>query len=157
MIIVINRTNFVNSNNDKMEYARGDVSEIIEVPFFDVGISAGFPSPANDFEELTISFDKEVFGTSPSTTFCARVKGTSMIGAGIDTGDILVIDRIIEPKDGKIALCVIDNEFTLKRLKVEPDCIWLVPENDEFQPIQVVDNDNFYVWGMLTYVLKKFI
>lgn len=139
-----------------MKFAKGDVCEIIEVPFFDGGIRAGFPSPANDFEELKISFDKEVFGTSPSTTFCAKVTGTSMKGAGIDDGDVIVIDRIIEPKDGKIALCVIDNEFTLKRLKVEKDCVWLVPENEEFQPMQVINNDSFYVWGMLTYVLKKF-
>ncbi len=143
--------------NVKLQFLKPDLSTIIEVPFFEGGVAAGFPSPADDFVELKISFDKEVFGTSPSTTFCARVTGHSMRGAGIDDGDIVVIDRILEPKDGSIALCVIDNDFTLKRLKVEKDCVWLVPENDEFQPIKITDNDSFYVWGMLTYVLKKFI
>lgn len=143
--------------NVKLQFLKSDLTSIIEVPFFEGGIPCGFPSPANDFVELKISFDKEVFGTSPSTTFCARVTGHSMKNAGIDDGDIVVIDRILEPKDGAIALCVIDNEFTLKRLKVESDCVWLVPENDEFKPIQITNNDSFYVWGMLTYVLKKFI
>lgn len=143
--------------NVKLQFLKPDLTTPIEVPFFEGGVAAGFPSPANDFQELTISFDKEVFGTSPSTTFCARVIGHSMKGAGIEDGDVVVIDRILEPRDGKIALCVIDNEFTLKRLKVESDCVWLVPENDEFQPIQITESDSFYVWGMLTYVLKKFI
>lgn len=130
------------------------IPENIPIAFYDEGIAAGFPSPADDFQELTISFDKEVFGTSPSTTFCARVTGTSMEGAGISNNDIIAVDRLLEPNDGDIAVCLIYDEFTLKRLRVEKDCVWLIPENDEFKPIQITDNESFQIWGIVTHTLK---
>ena len=82
------------------------------------GISAGFPSPADDFKELRISIDKEVV-KNETATFYARVSGESMQGAGLDDGDLLVIDRSLEPEDNKIAICFIDGEFTVKRLKLK--------------------------------------
>jgi DNA polymerase V len=89
------------------------------------GISAGFPSPADDFKELRISIDREVV-KNEEATFYARVSGESMQGAGLDDGDLLVIDRSLEPQDNKIAVCFIDGEFTVKRLKVEEDCVYTV-------------------------------
>lgn len=140
--------------NVRLKFLKIDSTSIIEVPLFDTGISAGFPSPADDFEELKISFDKEVFGHSPSTIFCARVSGSSMKGAGIDDGDIIAVDRILEPQNDDIAVCVINNEFTLKRLKVEAGTLWLVPENESFQPIQITEDDTFQIWGIVTNTLK---
>ena len=131
-----------------------DYSSKLELPFFDVGISAGFPSPADDFQELKISFDKEVFGTSPSTIFCARVSGSSMEGAGISNNDIIAVDRLLDPEDGDIAVCLIHDEFTLKRLRVEKDCVWLIPENDNYKPIQITDNESFQIWGIVINTLK---
>jgi DNA polymerase V len=145
----------VHSNNVSLEFLAPDMTSIIEVPYFDGGIPAGFPSPASDFESLTISFDKEVFGTSPSTIFCARVTGHSMQGAGIFDGSIISVDRLKEPEDNKIAVCIIDGEFTLKRLKVDKECIWLMPENDNYKPIKVTENEGFEIWGIVTYVLNK--
>ena len=81
------------------------------------GVSAGFPSPADDFKETRISLDK-VAVKNEAATFYARVAGQSMIGAGLDDGDLLVIDRSLEPQDGKIAVCLIDGDFTVKRLKM---------------------------------------
>ena len=118
------------------------------------GVSAGFPSPADDFKELRISIDKEVV-KNETATFYARVSGESMQGAGLDDGDLLVIDRSLEPEDNKIAICFIDGEFTVKRLKVEKDCVYLMPENSKYQPIKVTEDNELIIWGVVTYVVKK--
>jgi len=118
------------------------------------GVSAGFPSPADDFKELRISIDQEVV-RNEEATFYARVSGESMLGAGLEDGDLLVIDRSLEPKDNKIAVCFIDGEFTVKRLKVEKDCIYLMPENKKYKPIKVTEENELTIWGVVTYVVKK--
>ncbi len=117
-------------------------------------ISAGFPSPADDFKELRISIDQEVV-RNEEATFYARVSGESMQGAGLDDGDLLVIDRSMEPKNGKIAVCYIDGEFTVKRLKVVEDGVFLIPENPKYQPIKVTEENELIIWGIVTYVVKK--
>ncbi len=117
------------------------------------GVSAGFPSPADDFKETRISLDK-VAVKNEAATFYARVAGQSMIGAGLDDGDLLVIDRSLEPQDGKIAVCLIDGDFTVKRLKVEKDCIWLMAENKRYKPILVTEENELMIWGIVTHVLK---
>ncbi|WP_370529618.1 LexA family protein [Flavobacterium rivulicola] len=121
--------------------------------YFEGGIKAGFPSPAADFEGTQISLDK-VLVRNFEATFYAKADGTSMIGAGIDDGDIMVIDRSLEPSDGKIAVCHIDGEFTVKRIKVKKDSLYLMPENKTFQPIRVTDDNKLVVWGIVTYVIK---
>ena len=117
------------------------------------GVSAGFPSPADDFKETRISLDK-VAVKNEAATFYARVAGQSMIGAGLDDGDLLVIARSLEPQDGKIAVCLIDGDFTVKRLKVEKDCVWLMAENKRYKPIQVTEENELMIWGIVTHVLK---
>ena len=78
-----------------------------------------------------------------------------MIGAGIDDGDIMVIDRSLEPRDGKIAICFVDGEFTVKRIKIKKDGIYLMPENSTFEPIKVTENNELIIWGIVTYVIKS--
>jgi DNA polymerase V len=78
-----------------------------------------------------------------------------MQGAGLDDGDLLVIDRSIEAKDNKIAVCFIDGLFTVKRLKVEVDCVYLMPENKNYKPIKVSEDQELLIWGIVTYVVKK--
>ena len=117
------------------------------------GISAGFPSPADDFKELRISIDQEVV-RNEEATFYARVSGESMQGVGLDDGDLLVIDRSMEPQHDKIAVCYIDGDFTVKRLKVAEDCVWLMPENDRYKPLQVTEESELIIWGIVTHVLK---
>ena len=117
------------------------------------GISAGFPSPADDFKEVRISLDKAVV-KNKAATFYARVAGQSMVRAGLDDGDLLVIDRSLEPQDGKIAVCFVDGEFTVKRLKVAEDCVWLMPENEQYKPLQVTEDNALIIWGIVTHVLK---
>ncbi|ESU24406.1 putative UmuD/RumA DNA repair protein [Flavobacterium enshiense DK69] len=88
-------------------------------------------------------------------TFYARASGNSMTGAGIDDGDILVIDRSLEPANNKIAVCCIDGEFTVKRIKIETDCVYLVPENDTYEPIKVTEDNQLLIWGIVTFVVKS--
>ncbi|MEK9567006.1 MAG: translesion error-prone DNA polymerase V autoproteolytic subunit [Flavobacteriaceae bacterium] len=118
------------------------------------GISAGFPSPADDFKELRISIDQEVV-RNEEATFYARVSGESMQGAGLDDGDLLVIDRSLEPQHNKIAVCCIDGEFTVKRLNVTSKGVFLLPENPKYQPIEVTEENELIIWGIVTYVVKK--
>ena len=88
-------------------------------------------------------------------TFYARVSGDSMQGAGLDDGDLLVIDRSMEPQNNKIAVCFIEGAFTVKRLKVETDCIYLMPENKKYSPIKISEENELKIWGIVTYVIKK--
>ena len=116
-------------------------------------VVAGFPSPADDFTETRISLDKTLI-KNPDATFFARVSGDSMIGAGLDDGDLLVIDRSLEANHGKIAVCFIDGEFTVKRLKIKGDSIVLMPENVNYKPIEVKGESELVIWGLVTYVIK---
>lgn len=122
--------------------------------FFDTGISAGFPSPAEDFKEQRLSLDKELV-KNKEATFFARVSGQSMIGAGLDDNDLLVIDRSLEPANNRIAVCFLDGEFTVKRLKVDRDEVWLQPENPDYPIIKITKKNDFIIWGIVTNVIKK--
>ena len=118
------------------------------------GISAGFPSPADDFKEIRISLDKELV-RNKDATFYARVSGESMIGAGLDDGDLLVIDRSLSPENGKIAVCLVDGEFTVKRIKKEKNKLYLMPENKKYKPIELKEENELIIWGVVEYVIKK--
>ncbi|MFI1744924.1 MULTISPECIES: LexA family protein [Thalassobellus] len=122
--------------------------------FFDAGISAGFPSPAEDFKEQRLSLDEELV-KNKEATFYAKVSGQSMIGAGLDDNDLLVIDRSLEPSNNKIAVCFLDGEFTVKRLRVSNGEVWLQPENPDYPIIHITEDNNFLIWGIVTNVIKK--
>ena len=118
------------------------------------GISAGFPSPADDFKEIRISLDEELV-KNRDATFYARVSGESMVDAGLDDGDLLIIDRSLDPKNGKIAICFIDGEFTVKRIKREKNKLYLLPENKKYKPIEMREENELIIWGIVEYVIKK--
>lgn len=125
----------------------------LELPYVNQGISAGFPSPALDFIDLTIDLNRHLI-KHPSATFYGRVKGESLKNAGINNGDLLIIDRSLEPVNGKIAVCYIDGEFTAKRIQISKDEILLIPENENYQPIRVTKENDFLIWGIVTHVIK---
>ncbi len=131
-----------------------NITEEVRLPFIESAIAAGFPSPCQDYMGSSIDFNKELI-RHPAATFCARVTGNSMIEEGIEDGDILIVDKAITPSDGKIVVSYIDGEFTLKRLAIRQDGIWLYPANPEYRPIKIEDQSNFQVWGVVTYVIKK--
>ncbi|GGH36801.1 peptidase S24 [Mangrovimonas yunxiaonensis] len=141
-------------NSINLTFFLPDTSSSEGAVFFDSGISAGFPSPADDFKEERLSLDRELI-KNKEATFFARVSGQSMIGAGLDDNDLLVIDRSLEPEDGKIAVCFLDGEFTVKRLSVTANGLWLLPENDRYSPIQITEENEFVIWGVVTNVIKK--
>lgn len=132
-----------------------DLSHDLELAFADQGIRAGFPSPAQDYME-SIDLNRELV-RHPATTFYARAVGESMKDCGIDDGDLLVIDKGIEPQDGDIVVAYIDGEFTLKKVRFEKgrNCLWLVPANEEYKPIKVTEENDFIIWGVLVYNIKR--
>ena len=127
----------------------------LHLPYIPSGISAGFPSPADDFLDLSIDLNQELI-KHPSSTFYGRVKGESMKDLGINDGDLLVVDKSLEPSNGKIAVCYIDGEFTVKRIKITKGICWLMPANDKYNPIQVTEGNDFLVWGIVIHVIKSF-
>lgn len=136
-----------------LEIFTADLSSHLPLPYADGGIQAGFPSPADNYITETIDLNKELV-RHPAATFYGRVSGDSMIEEGIEPGDILVIDRSIEPDSGDLAVCCIDGEFTLKRIKLEKNRVWLIPSNEMFDPILVTPENEFSVWGVVTHTIK---
>lgn len=126
----------------------------LQLPLMEGGVSAGFPSPAEDFLDNKIDLNKHLIKNEAST-FIAITDGYSMVGAGISNKDLLIVDKSLEPADGKIAVCIIDGEFVLKRLKVDKVGVWLMPENENFKPLLVSEHNNFEIWGIVTYSIQK--
>ncbi|MCT4581066.1 MAG: translesion error-prone DNA polymerase V autoproteolytic subunit [Flavobacteriales bacterium] len=138
-----------------LDLYRIEASKKLSIPLADGGVSAGFPSPAQDFLDLAIDLNKELI-PNPASTFYARVNGQSMEDMGIDSGDLVIIDKSLMPQNGKIAVCFLDGEFTMKTIKFDKDCCWLVPANKKFQPIKVTKDNDFIIWGIVIHVIKSF-
>ena len=138
----------------RLEILNTDNSTSTEVAFLETCISAGFPSPCQDYMEGSIDFNKELI-RNPSATYCARVSGNSMIDESIENGDILVVDKSIKPVDGKLVVSFIDGEFTLKRLRIDKSGAWLQPANPDYPIIRIEEDNNFQIWGVVTYVINK--
>ena len=125
-----------------------------EIPLSNERVAAGFPSPADDYAASGLDLNRELI-KNPASTFYARVSGLSMIDEGINDGDLLVIDKSLEPYDGCLAVCYIDGEFTLKRFEKHKDYGMLIPATKEFKPIKVTAENDFCIWGIVTYLIKK--
>jgi DNA polymerase V len=137
-----------------LEIFRIDATTKLPLPYADGGVRAGFPSPAQDYMSEALDLNIELIH-DPTSTFYARVVGDSMSGEGIDEGDILVIDKSLEPLDGDLCVCFINGDFTLKRLRMKGDHAELVASNPKYKPIPVTADDNFMVWGVVTFTIKK--
>jgi DNA polymerase V len=123
-------------------------------PLLGSHVPAGFPSPAQDYIETSIDLNDFLI-PHPNSTFFVRVEGFSMINAGIQHDDLLIVDRAIEAAHNKIVIAVVDGELTVKRLHVDDNCYWLFPENADFTPIRINDGIDFIIWGVVTYVIHK--
>lgn len=117
-------------------------------------VSAGFPSPADDFVENTLDLNKYLV-KHPAATFFVRADGDSMKGAGIHSGDTLIVDRSLRAADGNVILAVIDGEFTVKRLHHSRNRVFLMPENSRYRPIKIKEEMDFSVWGVVTNVVHQ--
>jgi len=123
-------------------------------PLFLSPISAGFPSPAYDFMERDLDLNS-YFIKHPAATFFVWVQGSSMINCGIRSGDILIVDRSLEATTNKIIIALVNGEFTVKRLRKQGSRLWLIPENSNYQPLEIKTEMNFEVWGVVTYVIHS--
>lgn len=140
--------------NKKLTIHVPDYKSKTTIAFISDEVSAGFPSPATDFMENSIDLNKEL-SNNPLATFYIKVKGNSMVDAGINDKDVLVVDRSLEPQHNKIAICFIDGEFTVKRIKLKNNTLQLAPENTNYEPIYITDQNQLIIWGIVTYVIKK--
>lgn len=134
----------------------GDFSSAISLQYADGGVRAGFPSPAQDYLDRSLDLNKELI-KHPAATFYAKVAGDSMIGAGITEGDIIVIDRSLEPRQNDIVVAYINGEFSMKYLDLsEKDNgrIWLRPSNPNYPSFEITLDDEFTVWGVVSNVIK---
>ena len=141
-------------NRDKLIFLKPKKENHIGQWLIEQGVSAGFPSPADDFKEVRISLDKELVKNTEST-FYARVSGDSMEDANLSDGDLIVIDRSLSAENNKIAICFLDGEFTVKRIEKRGDRFFLKPENKKYQEIEINEENKLLIWGIVTYVIKS--
>jgi len=128
----------------------------IHVPLFSHKVTAGFPSPADDYIEGRLSLDEHLI-QHKDATFFVRAKGNSMVGAGIFDGDLLVVDKSLEPSSGDIVIAIVDGDLTVKRLIKRGEKVILKPENHRFMEIELQDGQELQVWGVVTSTVKKFV
>ena len=133
---------------------KGNATELL-IPIFTSRVQAGFPSPADDHLEDTLDLNTHLI-QHQEATFFVKAQGDSMIGAGIHQGDILIVDKSLTPKSGKIVIAVVDGEFTVKRLHKYKGNITLKAENPEFEDIKIRGTDELIIWGVVTSVIHQY-
>jgi len=121
-------------------------------PIFETKVPAGFPSPAGDYEEDKLDLNKHLI-RNPAATFFVRVTGHSMVKAGIHDGDLLVVDRSIEPRDKNVVIAVVNGELTVKRIRIRKNKLTLEAENENYQSQEINEEMEFEVWGVVTNVI----
>ena len=131
-----------------------DLSTRYALPIFLGRLPAGFPSPADDYLEGKLDLNRHLI-KHPAATFFVRVTGDSMIGAGIHSGDLLVVDRSLEPADKNVVVAVLDGELTVKRLSKQNGILRLLPENLNYQPIEITPQQTIEIWGVVTSVIHS--
>ena len=141
---------------EKLTFLKPKKGDTLGQWLIEQGISAGFPSPADDFKEIRISLDNELV-KNKEATFYARVSGESMENAGLSNGDLIIIDRSIQAENNKIAVCFLDGEFTVKRIIKKGEKLFLKPENNRYTEVEINENNELLIWGIVTYVIKSVI
>ena len=134
--------------------SRVDRSTRLALPLFLCRVQAGFPSPADDYVESGIDLNRHLI-QRPSSTFFVRVQGDSMVDAGIHDGDTLIVDRAVEAEDGSIVVAALHGELTVKRIRKHDGRLYLLPENDEHEPLSVPDESDLVVWGVVQHVIHS--
>jgi len=139
---------------DNLAFYTLGTDKLDDISLFEGSVPAGFPSPADDAMDLDLNLH-DYLVRNPAQTFCVKAIGESMKDAGIQSGDVMLVDRAIEPENRSIVLAVIDSEFTVKRVNVSEKKLYLMPENENFTPIEITKEMDFKVWGVVTYVIHK--
>ncbi len=136
------------------ELYKAKIDKKIKLPLYDFPVSAGFPSPAEDFVDKHLDLNEYIV-KHPAATFFVRVKGNSMQGCGITDGDLVVVDRALDPGDRSIVVAFLNGDFTMKRVRFKKGELYLVPENPSYEPIEVTEEMDFQVWGVVTHAIKE--
>lgn len=142
------------SDSIRLTILAANTSTHEEHPLAGSTVKAGFPSPADDFLDHPLDLNRALIH-NPAATFFVRVEGDSMTDAGIDDGDLLIVDRAVEVRDGVVAICYVDGEFTVKRVRREADSWLLLPSNPKYRPIRVAKGEELIIWGVVTFVIKS--
>ena len=142
------------SEKNKILIFKNKSKQNISIPFFLDPISAGFPSPASDYMESKLDLNEYLI-THPAATFMVKADGTSMIEAGISSGDLLIVDRSLSPSNGNIVIASIFGDLTVKKLRKKNYSFFLVSANDEYPSIEVKEEMECFIWGVVTYVIHK--
>lgn len=137
-----------------VEIFKADTTTQQPLPLYLSRIRAGFPSPADDYLDRKLDLNEHLI-RHPASTFFVKVKGDSMIGAGINSGDMLIVDRSIKPKDKKIVVAVVNGDFTVKRFHEKNDKQFLIAENSDYKPIEITESMDFEVWGVVIHVIHS--
>lgn len=130
-----------------------DQSTTLELPLFTTRISAGLPTSGDDYIDRRLDLNELV--KHPDSTFLVKVEGDSMINAGIHEGDILIVDRAVEPINNKVVVASLNGELTVKKLKIKGTSVYLAPENPEYEPIEIRPLTEFRIEGVVTFVIHK--
>lgn len=123
-------------------------------PLYLCSVSAGFPSPADDYTDKSLDLNEYLI-KNPTATFFVRVNGSSMINAGIYDGDTLIVDRSIEADNNKVVIAAVDGQLTVKRLLKKTNAVYLIPENDDYPAIEITEGNDVTIWGVVTTVLHR--
>jgi DNA polymerase V len=126
----------------------------LRLPLFGHKVRAGFPSPADDYVEAWLDLNEHLI-EHKEATFFVQATGDSMIGAGIQEGTLLVVDRALEPRHNDIVIAVVDGELTVKRLEKRRGKVRLIAENPAFAPIEFKEGQELVVWGVVTSIIQK--
>lgn len=138
----------------RVEVFAFDPATSLSLPLFLARVQAGFPSPADDYVDKKLDLN-EFLVEHPAATFFVRVSGDSMQDAGVADGDVLVVDRAIEPRHGRIVIASVNAELTVKRIREQNGRLFLAPENPDYAPTEITEDTDFEVWGVVTYVIHK--
>ena len=139
-----------------LELYASDTTTTLNMPYFENGVSAGFPSPAEDHMHSKIDLNNLLI-ENPSATYYVRVNGDSMLGAGILSGDLLIVDRSIEVTNNCIVVAHLDGEFTVKRMKKIKNKIFLQAENNNYKPIEITKEMDFELFGVVAHAIHHFV
>ncbi len=142
------------TETENLEFFSAETSSAVKLPLYLSPVSAGFPSPAEDYVEISLDLNEHLI-KHPAATFYVKVKGSSMKDANLNDGDILIVDRSLEPKNSNIVVCHIDGGFTVKRFYKENDSVVLFPANNKFNPIKISKDQQFEIFGVVTYTIHK--
>ena len=143
----------IKSNEIAAIYTASDSTKVL-IPIFEGRVSAGFPSSAENFIDKSLDLNDLII-KHRAATFFIRVKGNSMVQAGIQSNDILVVDRSLAVSNNRIIIARINDELTVKRIKLEDEKLYLMAANDEYKPIEITEEMDFEVWGVVTFVIHQ--